>query len=155
MLTGPIRELRSGVGALERFEREMRSAARLSHPNIVIAYSSPPLEGLLAFAMEYVDGTDLYHLVRSAGPLPVSNACYYIYQVAQGLAHNSFLQVVELAARSRLLLRGCKQQSVEFRILYFDSTRDLVPVRLDTAASDKRNDSEKDGCPNKEPPPQR
>src|SRR5436190_8742278 len=51
------------AGALERFEREMRAAARLSHPNIVTAYSSPPLPGLLAFAMEYVDGIDLHQLV--------------------------------------------------------------------------------------------
>jgi len=75
------------AGALERFEREMRSAARLSHPNIVTAYSSPPLEGLLAFAMEYVDGIDLYQLVKARGPLPVSNACYYVSQAAKGLQH--------------------------------------------------------------------
>jgi hypothetical protein len=75
------------AGALERFEREMRAAARLNHPNIVTAYSSPPLEGLLAFAMEYVDGVDLHQLVRARGPLPVSNACYYIHQAAKGLQH--------------------------------------------------------------------
>ena len=55
------------AGALERFEREMRSAARLSHPNIVTAFSSPPLEGLLAFAMEYVDGVDLHPARQDTG----------------------------------------------------------------------------------------
>lgn len=74
-------------GALERFEREMRAAARLNHPNIVAAYSSPPLPGLLAFAMEYVDGVDLRQLVALRGQFPASNACYYIYQAAQGLQH--------------------------------------------------------------------
>src|SRR5579864_8375644 len=62
------------AGALERFEREMRAAARLNHPNIVAAYSSPPLDGLLAFAMEYVDGVDLQQFVGERGPLPVADA---------------------------------------------------------------------------------
>ena len=100
------------AGALERFEREMRSAARLNHPNIVIAYSSPPLEGLLAFAMEYVDGTDLYHLVKSAGPLPVSNACYYIYQAAQGLQHAHDRNMVhrDIKPNNLMLTRDGKKQ---------------------------------------------
>jgi serine/threonine protein kinase len=103
------------AGALERFEREMRSAARLSHPNIVIAYSSPPLEGLLAFAMEYVDGTDLYHLVKSAGPLPVSNACYYIYQVAQGLQHAHDRNMVhrDIKPNNLMLTRDGKKQIIK------------------------------------------
>ncbi len=103
------------AGALERFEREMRSAARLSHPNIVIAYSSPPLEGLLAFAMEYVDGTDLYHLVKSSGPLPVSNACYYIYQVAQGLAHAHDRNMVhrDIKPNNLMLTRDGKKQVIK------------------------------------------
>jgi serine/threonine protein kinase len=103
------------AGALERFEREMRAAARLSHPNIVTAYSSPPLDGLLAFAMEYVDGIDLQQLVKSRGPLPVSNACYYIYQAAQGLQHAFEQQMVhrDIKPNNLMLKRDGKRQVIK------------------------------------------
>jgi serine/threonine protein kinase len=61
-------------GAVERFLREIRSAAKLSHPNVVAAYSAVQLGELLAFAMEYVEGQDLASLVKSQGPLPVPHA---------------------------------------------------------------------------------
>ncbi len=74
-------------GALERFQQEIRSAARLLHPNIVAAHSVPRLGDLLVFAMEYVDGQDLSQVVKRRGPLPVTNATFYAHQVALGLQH--------------------------------------------------------------------
>src|SRR5262249_33310445 len=61
-------------GAVERFLREIRSAARLNHPNVVAAYSAVQSGELLAFAMEYVEGEDLAKLVQTQGPLPVVQA---------------------------------------------------------------------------------
>jgi serine/threonine protein kinase len=74
-------------GAEERFLREMRSAAKLSHDNVVKAYSALSLGELLVFAMEYVEGQDLAQLVKQQGPLPVTNACFYAHQAAMGLQH--------------------------------------------------------------------
>ncbi len=74
-------------GAAERFLREIRSAAKLSHANVVGAYSAVQQGELLAFAMEYVEGQDLASLVKSQGPLPILNACYYVQQAASGLQH--------------------------------------------------------------------
>jgi serine/threonine protein kinase len=74
-------------GAVERFLREIRSAARLSHPNVVAAYSAIQSGEWLAFAMEYVEGEDLAKLVQRQGPLPVAQACDYIQQAALGLQH--------------------------------------------------------------------
>src|SRR5438067_10710623 len=71
----------------ERFLREIRSAARLSHPNVVTAYTAMQRGSLLVFAMEYVPGEDLGRLVANRGPLSVPTACYYLYQAAQGLQH--------------------------------------------------------------------
>jgi serine/threonine protein kinase len=71
----------------ERFLREIRAAAKLSHASIVTAYSAVRAGDLLAFAMEYVEGEDLEKVVQTQGPLPVANACYYTLQVAQGLQH--------------------------------------------------------------------
>jgi serine/threonine protein kinase len=72
---------------LDRFLREIRSAASLHHPNIVSAYSAMRLGQGVVLAMEYVDGDDLSKLVKTKGPLPVVNACYFAYQAALGLQH--------------------------------------------------------------------
>jgi serine/threonine protein kinase len=74
-------------GAAERFLREIQSAARLNHPNIVTAYTALQVGGLLVLAMEYVEGEDLARVVRARGPLPLTNACAYACQAAQGLQH--------------------------------------------------------------------
>jgi serine/threonine protein kinase len=74
-------------GVADRFLREIRSAARLHHPNIVTAYSAIRFGESLVLAMEYVEGLDLAKLVKAKGPLPVANACYYVHQAALGLQH--------------------------------------------------------------------
>jgi serine/threonine protein kinase len=74
-------------GAVERFRREIKTAARLSHPNVVHAYASLQVGHYLVFAMEYVDGEDLAKTVRAGGPLPVAHAAYYVHQAARGLQH--------------------------------------------------------------------
>src|SRR5262249_20769563 len=101
--------------ALERFEREMRAAARLNHPNIVSAYSSPRLEGLLAFAMEYVEGTDLSELISSRGPLTIPTACYYIHQAALGLQHANDRNMVhrDIKPANLVLTRDGKRQIIK------------------------------------------
>jgi serine/threonine protein kinase len=81
------KDLLDKPGAAERFLREIRSAAKLSHDNVVKAYSSPEVGDLLLFAMEYVEGEDLAKVVKEHGPLPVPNACFYAHQAAQGLQH--------------------------------------------------------------------
>jgi serine/threonine protein kinase len=72
---------------LERFLREIRSAARLHHPNIVTAYSALQLGESYVLAMEYVEGLDLARIVKTKGPLPVAKACNYVHQAAMGLQH--------------------------------------------------------------------
>jgi hypothetical protein len=73
--------------AVRRFEREVRSAAALSHPNIVLAYDADRIGGTHLLVMECVEGTDLAKLVKKNGPLPVTQACEYIQQTALGLQH--------------------------------------------------------------------
>jgi hypothetical protein len=72
---------------LERFLREIRSAAKLHHPNIVIAYRAMHMAESIVFAMEYVEGLDLAKMVKSTGPLPVAKACNFVHQAALGLQH--------------------------------------------------------------------
>jgi WD40 repeat protein len=73
--------------ALERFRREVRAAARLSHPNIVATSDAEDAGETHFLVMEYVKGTDLGRLVQERGPIPVDRACDYIRQAALGLQH--------------------------------------------------------------------
>jgi serine/threonine protein kinase len=81
------KEIMARPGAIDRFRREIQSAARLDHPNIVRAYSARLLGDLLVFSMEYVQGEESGKLVKARSSLPVTNACYYVQQVANGLQH--------------------------------------------------------------------
>ncbi len=74
-------------GVRDRFLREVQSAAKLQHRNIVSAYSAIRLGESIVLAMEYIDGEDLAKMVKSRGRLPVVHACYFIYQAALGLQH--------------------------------------------------------------------
>lgn len=73
--------------AIKRFHREIQAAARLSHPNIVMAYDADHVGNNHFFVMEYVDGIDLSQLVKKKGPLSPGRACNYIAQSARGLQH--------------------------------------------------------------------
>jgi serine/threonine protein kinase len=68
-----------------RFQREAEAVARLGHPNIVAALDAGEFNGLHFFAMEYVQGSDLTHLVSEKGPLSVEQAIDYLMQAARGL----------------------------------------------------------------------
>jgi serine/threonine protein kinase len=81
------RHLVERPGVLDRFLREIRSAAMLHHPNIVAAYTAMRLGQGVVLAMEYVEGLDLAKMVKTKGPLPVAHACYFIHQAALGLQH--------------------------------------------------------------------
>ncbi len=72
---------------LERFHREVRAAALLSHPNIVAAYDAERVGDSHMLVMEFVPGQSLAEVLQKKGPLPIANACNYMRQVALGLQH--------------------------------------------------------------------
>jgi len=73
--------------AVRRFQREVRTAARLLHPNIVTAFDAREHDGVYCLVMEYVDGQDLATLVKENGPMPVESAVECILQAARGLEY--------------------------------------------------------------------
>jgi predicted Ser/Thr protein kinase len=81
------RALVDSPDAVERFNREVRAAAKLDHPNIVKAYDAEQAGGLQLLAMEYVEGLNLADVLDKKGPLPIAHACHYVRQAALGLQH--------------------------------------------------------------------
>ncbi|MBC7352971.1 MAG: protein kinase, partial [Thermogutta sp.] len=73
--------------SVQRFYREVKAAARLSHPNIVTAYDAGEQHGIHYLVMEYVDGQDLASLVKEHGPMPLEEALECVLQAARGLAY--------------------------------------------------------------------
>jgi predicted Ser/Thr protein kinase len=71
---------------VERFKNEVRTARRVSHPNVCRVYDVGDVEGHTFFTMEYVDGEDLASLLRRIGRLPEDKALDIARQLCAGLA---------------------------------------------------------------------
>jgi serine/threonine protein kinase len=81
------RRLAEDAESVERFRREARSAASLSHPNIVAVHDTGQTEdGDRFIVMEYVPGGTLKDPIREKGPLPPGEAASVALQVARALA---------------------------------------------------------------------
>jgi hypothetical protein len=77
---------RVGVENLDRFEREVQHMSQLTHPNTVAVfdYGRSP-DGVFYYAMEYLGGIDLEHLVKRFGPQPSDRVVQILLQVAGAL----------------------------------------------------------------------
>lgn len=93
-------------GAVQRFQREVKAAARLSHPNIVTAYDADEAGGQHFLVMEYVEGTDLASLVAAEGALPLDRALDYVMQAGRGLEYAHRQGVIHRDIKPSNLLLG-------------------------------------------------
>ena len=75
-------ELSSQSEFRERFVREARTAAKLSHPNIIPIFSVDEIDQFVYFVMAYVQGETLGQQVRRRGPLPASEGARILKEVA-------------------------------------------------------------------------
>jgi serine/threonine protein kinase len=71
---------------VDRFRKEARSVAQLSHPNIVTVIDRGDDDGRQFIVFEYVDGENLKELVTREGPLPLGRALELALQVGRGLS---------------------------------------------------------------------
>jgi serine/threonine protein kinase len=78
-------EAAASRAALERFEREARAVATLSHPNILTIHDFGSHEDSVYAVMEFLDGPTLRTMLER-GPLPVRKAVAVAVQIAHGLA---------------------------------------------------------------------
>jgi serine/threonine protein kinase len=77
----------SSAEALQRFQREVKLAGMLSHPNIVAALDANEAVGHHYLVMEYVAGQELAAVLKQNGPLPVEQVLDFIVQAARGLEY--------------------------------------------------------------------
>jgi serine/threonine-protein kinase len=79
------REVASDSDQLERFRREARAVAQLSHPHIVGVIDAGEDEGRPYIVFEYVEGETLKERIRRLGRLPVPEAVAYAIEIARAL----------------------------------------------------------------------
>ncbi|MEE8134331.1 MAG: serine/threonine-protein kinase, partial [Gemmatimonadales bacterium] len=71
----------------ERFLREARTAARLSHPNIIPIFAVDEVGEFVYFAMAYIAGETLGQRVHNRGPLPPSEGARVLKEVGWALEY--------------------------------------------------------------------
>jgi serine/threonine protein kinase len=101
--------------AIERFVQEIRSAARLNHPNVATAYSAQLVGEQLVLAMEYVEGEDLGKIVKTRGALPIAFSAFSAREVALGLQRGHELGLVhrDIKPSNLILTRQGKRSFVK------------------------------------------
>ncbi|HTU19057.1 MAG TPA: serine/threonine-protein kinase [Gemmataceae bacterium] len=152
---------------LERFRREARHAAKLSHKNIVTLYEYGHASGRHFLVLEYVDGIDLYDYIERKGRLAPEESRRILIQAVQALDH-AFKQGIthrDIKPSNFLLTRDHDRMRVkltdlglarkageeDFRVTRAGSTVGtvdyLAPEQArDSAAADIRSDIYSLGC---------
>ena len=110
-------ELAASLGA-ERFQREIRLAARLQHPHILAVHDSGEISGRLWFTMPYVDGESLRDRLRREGRLPVDEALRITRDAAEALqyAHEQGVIHRDVKPENLLLTRDGNTLVADFGI---------------------------------------
>ncbi len=80
-------EVATKTTALERFRREAKHAARLSHRNVVNLYEFGEFKGTYFLALEYVEGIDLYEYIQRQGRIEPEEARRILIQAVKALDH--------------------------------------------------------------------
>jgi serine/threonine protein kinase len=86
-----VKVLRSDLpwtaATISRFKQEARAIARLSHPNTVPIHFVGEGEGLVYYAMPYLEGRTVADLLKTEGPLPLDRALRIVEPVLEALQH--------------------------------------------------------------------
>jgi serine/threonine-protein kinase len=117
----------------ERFRREARMTARLSHPNIVPVHSFGEVDDLVYIVMKYVHGESLAARLRREGSLPPDDARRILSDLASALdsAHRDGVIHRDLKAENILLERDSgRAMLTDFGVALL---RSLDPVRADVS----------------------
>ncbi len=110
----------------QRFVREGRAVAAISHPNVVAVFATGSFDDRPYIAMELLDGADLGSIVERGGALDSLGAAHAVLDAAQGLA---------AAARAGLIHRDVKPSNLvrtsagQVKVTDFGLAKPLDPGR--------------------------
>ncbi len=109
-------ELAATIGA-DRFEREIKLAAKLQHPHILGLYDSGAADGLLYYVMPFVQGESLRDRLDREGQLPIDDALQVALEVADALGYAHQLGIVHRDIKpENVLLSGGHALVADFGI---------------------------------------
>ena len=103
--------------SVDRFKREIMTAARLQHPHIVPLLSAGEVDGIPYFTMPFVSGDSLRSRLREAGALPVPEAVRLLRDIAAALAYAHSQGVVHRDIKpDNVLLSGGSAAVTDFGV---------------------------------------
>lgn len=149
---------RSSPQSTVRVQDEVTAAAKLCHPNTVMAFDADESDGVSFLVMEFIDGTDLHRLVQQHGPLPIEKAVNYLLQAAQGLQHAHECGVIhrDVKPANLLLAQDGTVKVFDLGVAHIRAAQPntavgtpdfMAPeVALDPSKADQRSDIYSLGC---------
>jgi eukaryotic-like serine/threonine-protein kinase len=130
-----LKVLHTALGAalgVERFQREIRTQARLHHPHILPLFDSGTAAGRLYYTMPHVAAGSLRDRLRQAGRLEVSTAVQLAAEVASALAYAHALGVIHRDLKPENVMLSPTGQAIlaDFGIAY--AVEEGTPITGDT-----------------------
>ncbi|MBG6097370.1 Stk1 family PASTA domain-containing Ser/Thr kinase [Nocardioides luteus] len=109
----------------ERFVREGRSAAKLSHPNVVAVYDQDEDDGVAFLAMEYIEGHTLRDTIASQAPLGAAKALAYIEPILSAMSAAHAIGIVhrDIKPENVLITTGAASISQRVKVADFGLAR--------------------------------
>jgi len=107
----------------KRFQREVQSAGKLNHPNIVTVYDVGRTEGVAYMAMEFLEGKELREILDSGVVLPIDKVMHITTQVAEGLgfAHEHGIVHRDVKPSNVMVLKNGLVKITDFGIAQMSS----------------------------------
>jgi hypothetical protein len=120
---------RVSAAALARFEREVQLTSQLSHPNTIAIYDyGRTPEGVLYYAMEYIDGRTLEHLVKEQGAQSPARVVHILLQVVGSLREAHGVGLIHRDIKPGNLLLCTRGGIVDFvKVIDFGLVKQLEP----------------------------
>lgn len=109
----------------ERFLREAKTAAKISHPNVIAIYDVSMAEGNTFIAMEYVEGPNLHKYMTSKGKLEPREAVNFIGQACSALAaiHEAGIVHRDIKPENILVAKGNLIKVMDFGLAKAEGNR--------------------------------